>query len=150
MDSPLPACNATLNGIAAVLLCWGLWRIKHGDREGHRRVMLAATAVSAVFLASYLWYHLGVQAQRGPTPFRREGITKVLYLVLLISHVLLAIVNVPLIIRLLLLAHRGDFARHRRLARFVWPSWFYVSVTGVLVYLALYHWNLPPPADVVP
>ena len=145
MEIHLPALNASLNGIAGVLLVWGLLLIKNGRREAHRRVMIAATGVSAAFLVSYLIYHLGPQSASGPTPFRREGALKVLYLGMLLTHVLLATVNLPLILWLLWLARNKAWERHRRLARFVWPSWFYVSVTGVLVYLALYHWNLPLP-----
>jgi len=146
MESVLPTLNAVLNATAAVLLVVGLVLIKRGRREAHARAMIAATLVSAAFLVSYLTYHFGVQSEVGPTPFRREGAVKVAYLVMLATHVVLATVNLPLILWLLWLARRRAWERHRRLARFVWPSWFYVSVTGVLVYLALYHWNLPATA----
>lgn len=148
-ERDLPLCNALLNGVASVLLVLGLLLIKRGRREAHRRVMVQATLVSACFLASYLWYHFGVQSELGPTPFRREGTAKLFYLGLLASHVLLAIVELPLILCTLWLAQRQDWTRHRRLARWTWPVWFYVSVTGVLVYLALYAWN-PPPAGGLP
>ncbi|MFT5290587.1 MAG: putative membrane protein [Planctomycetota bacterium] len=143
MAEHLPAINASLNALSGVLLVLGLILIKRDRREAHRRTMLAATAVSAIFLACYLTYHLGVQKDVGPTPFRREGVLKVLYLVMLLTHVVLATVNLPFILRVLWLAKKEDWERHRKLARIVWPSWFYVSVTGVLVYFALYHWNLP-------
>lgn len=138
----LPLLNACLNATAAVLLVAGLVAIRAGRREGHRRIMLAATLVSALFLASYLVYHFGVQAGQ-PTPFRRGGALRTAYYAMLASHVVLAMVDLPLILRTLWLAWREDWARHRRLARWTWPIWFYVSVTGVLVYLALYHWNAP-------
>lgn len=143
MDSPLPTLNAVLNGTAAVLLVVGLVQIRRGRRKAHERAMLAATVVSAAFLVSYLTYHFGVQSELGATPFRREGLAKGLYLGMLLTHVVLATVNLPAILWLLWLAKQEAWERHRRLARWVWPSWFYVSVTGVLVYLCLYHWNPP-------
>ena len=143
----LPALNAALNATATVLLIVGLRSIRGGKRELHRFVMLNATLVSAAFLGSYLYYHLRVQSEVGPTPFRREGAVKTAYYVMLASHVILAMVNLPMVLRTLWLAHREDWVRHRRLARWTWPIWFYVSLTGVLVYLALYHWNLPAPPD---
>ncbi len=142
--SNLPAINATLNAIAGVLLCVGLGLVKKGRRRAHARVMIAATLVSAVFLACYLVYHFHVVPEVGHTPFRRPGALRVAYYALLVSHVLLAVVSLPMILVTLLRARREDWEAHRRLARWTWPIWFYVSVTGVLVYLALYHWNLPP------
>ena len=139
--SNLPAVNASLNATAGVLICVGLLLVKRGRRRAHARVMIAATAVSALFLACYLWYHFVVVPVIGHTPFRREGVIKLAYYALLLSHVLLAIVNLPLILVTLYRAGRGDWERHRRVARWTWPIWFYVSVTGVLVYFALYHWN---------
>jgi len=142
--SDLPLLNALLNGTAGSLLVVGLVLIKRGRRAAHRAVMVWATLVSACFLVSYLGYHFGVQAAAGPTPFRREGAVKAAYYAMLVSHVLLAMVCLPLVARTLWLAHRGRWDRHRRLARWTWPIWFYVSITGVLVYLALYHWNPAP------
>ena len=142
-SSLLPSVNASLNGASGVLLVVGLVLIKRGRRAAHARVMVAATLVSATFLACYLYYHFVVVPELGHTPFRREGAWKVAYYALLFSHVVGAIVNLPMILRTLWLAHRKDWERHRRLARWAWPIWFYVSVTGVLVYLALYHWNPP-------
>lgn len=143
MDSPLPATNATLNGLACVLLCVGLAYIKRGRRQAHARTMVLATLVSTAFLVSYLYYHFVVVPELGHTPFRREGPVRGAYYALLISHVLGAIVNLPMILRTLWLAHRERWGAHRRLARWTWPLWFYVSLTGVVVYLALYHWNPP-------
>lgn len=139
----LPLFNAVMNGTSAVLLVAGLVAIKRGRRAGHKQLMLSATLASLLFLAGYVTYHFLVQPQVGPTPFRREGWIKTAYLVMLASHVLLAIVNAPLVVRLLWLAHRERFDAHKRLARITFPIWMYVSVTGVLVYLALYVWNGP-------
>jgi uncharacterized membrane protein YozB (DUF420 family) len=102
--------------------------------------MRAAFLVSAAFLASYLWYHFVVIAETGPTRFRHEGWPKTAYLALLASHVVLAVVNLPMVLRTLWLAHRERWPAHRRLARWTFPLWMYVSVTGVLVYLCLYVW----------
>ena len=141
MGSGLPALNASLNALACVLLCLGLVFIKRGARRAHERTMLAATLVSAAFLTSYLYYHFRVVPEIGHTPFRGTGFVRGAYYALLISHVLLAILNVPLVAVTLWRASRGDWERHRRIARLTWPVWFYVSVTGVLVYFALYRWN---------
>ena len=142
-ESSLPAINAGLNATATVLLCLGLAAIKSGRRRAHATVMILATAVSAVFLACYLVYHFAVVPELGHTEFRRSGPVRVAYYALLISHVLLAMVNLPMILLTLWRAWRRDWERHRRIARWTWPIWFYVSVTGVLVYAALYHWNPP-------
>ena len=143
MDSSLPAINAALNGTAAVLLCVGLLLIKRDRRAAHARTMVAATLVSTAFLASYLYYHFVVVPEVGHTPFRREGVIKFAYYAMLITHVILAVVNLPMILLTLYRAWKQDWERHRRLARWTWPIWFYVSVTGVLVYVALYHANPP-------
>lgn len=138
---PLPAVNATLNAIAAVLLVVGYVAIKAGRREFHARVMTAAFLVSAAFLACYLYYH----ATSEPTRFQGQGWRRVAYFVLLVSHVILAAINLPMVLRTLYLAKRERWAEHRRFARWTFPIWMYVSVTGVLVYLALYQWNAPSP-----
>jgi uncharacterized membrane protein YozB (DUF420 family) len=141
----LPALNAALNATAAVLLVWGRLAIARGLRERHARLMRAAFLTSSAFLACYLYYHFAV-ARGEPTRFHRTGLARAAYLALLGSHTLLAMVNLPMVLRTLWLAHRGDWARHRRLARWTYPIWLYVSVTGVLVYLVLYHANVPPAA----
>lgn len=148
--SDLPALNATLNGCAALLLLAGLAAIKSGRRELHARLMRAAFVVSVAFLISYLWYHFGVQRETGPVRYRRTGAARALYLAILISHVTLAVVNLPMVIRTLWLAHREDWVRHKRLARWTFPIWLYVSVTGVLVYFFLYVWNPAAPPGVSP
>jgi uncharacterized membrane protein YozB (DUF420 family) len=137
----LPALNASLNALACLFLCAGLACIKRGARRGHVGCMLSATLVSALFLASYLYYHFAVVPEVGHTLFRGEGLARKAYYLLLVSHVLLAAANVPLVGLVLWRAARRDWPRHRQLARVAWPVWFYVSVTGVLVYFALYRWN---------
>lgn len=139
--SPLPTVNAALNGTAAVLLLIGFAQIRAGRRTAHARLMLAATAVSAGFLASYLYYHFVVVPRAGHTEFGGTGALRTAYLVLLLTHVVGAVANLPMVLRTLWLAHRRDWERHRRLARWTFPLWLYVSVTGVAVYLALYVWN---------
>ena len=137
----LPALNAVLNGTATVLLLLGLRAIKSGRRETHARLMRSAFVVSALFLASYLTYHFVVVPEFGHTEFRAEGWAKTAYLVMLASHVLLAIVNLPMVLRTLWLAKRERWDDHRRWARRTFPIWLYVSVTGVLIYLLLYPFN---------
>ncbi len=142
----LPTANAVLNASSAVCLALGFLWIKQGRKRAHARAMLTATAFSALFLAGYLYYHFAVVPEVGHTSFRREGIVRGLYYGMLISHILLAALNLPMILRTLWLARRQDWERHRRWARWTFPIWSYVSVTGVLVYLCLYVWN--PPAVV--
>jgi uncharacterized membrane protein YozB (DUF420 family) len=133
----LPAVNATLNGTAAVLLTAGFVFIKRKRVAAHRVAMLAAVAVSVAFLASYLTYHLQTGAR---TPFGGTGAIRVLYFAMLVSHILLALIIVPLVLTTLVCALRGRFDRHRAWARWTYPLWYYVSVTGVLVYFFLYQW----------
>ena len=140
----LPAANATLNGLAAVLLVLGYLAIRRGDRETHARFMKAAFVTSCAFLACYLYYHFAV-ARGKPTRFNGEGAARTAYLTLLLTHTVLAAVNLPMVLRTLWLARREDWERHRRIARWTFPIWLYVSVTGVLVYWVLYHLNPPPP-----
>jgi putative membrane protein len=132
--SILPGVNALLNGLSALLLVGGYLCIRAGRRHWHARFMIAAFSTSCVFLASYLTYH----ATKLHTPFMGQGAVRSVYFVLLISHVILAITVVPMALLLLIWEARGQFARHRRLARWAFPIWFYVSVTGVVVYLMLY------------
>lgn len=132
----LPTLNAILNSIATVLLVLAFVAIKRRDIERHKKLMLAATGVSAAFLTSYLIYHFGV----GSVRFTHEGVARTVYFAILIPHVILATVQVPLILATLWFALRGTFDRHRKVARITWPIWMFVSVTGVLVYLMLYQW----------
>ena len=140
----LPLINASLNALAFVLLVLGLVAIHRGQRERHALFMRAAFLASAVFLACYLYYHLVVQADAGPTPFHGKGVAKTGYLVLLASHVILAMVNLPMVLRTFWLAHKEDWERHKWWARRTFPIWLYVSITGVLVYVVLYPLNPTP------
>ncbi|HEX3762322.1 MAG TPA: DUF420 domain-containing protein [Kofleriaceae bacterium] len=130
-----PAINAVLNFTCFVLLVLGRMAIARDDVALHRRRMLGAFTVSSIFLASYLIRFATTGVHRYPG----DGWDKTLYLITLFSHMTLAVVLVPLVIGALRRALRGDFAAHKRLVRFTWPIWVYVSVTGVLVYLMLYH-----------
>jgi uncharacterized membrane protein YozB (DUF420 family) len=132
----LPALNASLNSVAAVLLTLGYVFIRRGDMQRHRACMLCACGVSAAFLASYLVYHWQV----GSVPFTGQGWVRPVYFSILLSHIVLAIVILPLAATTLLRAWRGDYGRHRAIARWTWPLWMYVSLTGVAIYLMLYHW----------
>lgn len=133
----LPALNATLNATAALLLLAGYREIKRGRTARHRAAMIAACAASALFLASYLIYH----AHAGSRPFTGTGTVRVVYFVILISHVILAAAIVPLALVTLVRGLRAQFERHAALARWTLPIWLYVSVTGVIVYVMLYHWR---------
>ena len=132
--SDLPALNATLNAIAATLLVYGYILIRRRRLEQHRRVMLAAFAVSALFLASYLVYH----ANAGSRPFPGRGPIRAVYFTILISHIVLAATIPPLAGVTLWRALRGRFDRHVPIARWTLPLWLYVSVTGIVVYVMLY------------
>ena len=137
--SPLPRVNAILNGTAALILILGLVAIRSGRKKLHAFLMRTALAFSAAFLASYLYYHFAVvPAQGGPVLFDGEGMAKTLYLVLLATHVLGAIVNLPMVLRTFWLAHTERWDDHKRLAKRTFPLWLYVSITGVAVYWVLY------------
>ncbi len=144
MNVHLPAVNASLNALATVLLLAGLAAIKAGRRERHEKLMVSALAASAAFLACYLYYHFAI-ARGNPTRFHGEGASKVAYLVLLGTHTVLAMVNLPMVLRTFWLARKERWEAHRRLARWTFPIWLYVSVTGVVVYVVLYHFNPAPP-----
>jgi uncharacterized membrane protein YozB (DUF420 family) len=131
----LPAVNASLNALATVLLVAGWVAIKRGDWRSHRAAMTAAFAVSALFLVCYLVYHAFV----GHVPFAGQGPVRTVYFAILISHILLAVTVPVLAIAMFVLAMRGRFDAHRRLGRVALPIWLYVSVTGVVIYLMLYH-----------
>lgn len=130
----LPALNASLNGLSFVLLAVGITLIKQGRREAHKRTMLAALGSSTLFLISYVIYHLNA----GSKPFVGEGGIRYVYFTILITHVILAATIVPLVIVTTLRGLRGDFERHRAIARITFPLWMYVSVTGVVIYVMLY------------
>jgi putative membrane protein len=130
-----PAINAALNGTCFVFLVLGRMAIARGDEALHRKRMLTAFTASTVFLISYLIRFATTGAHKYPG----EGIDKSIYLVILFSHMILAVVLVPLVLRALQLALRSRFPEHKKLVKYTWPIWMYVSVTGVLVYLMLYH-----------
>jgi protein SCO1 len=138
----LPAVNASLNGLATLLLVAGLIAIKRGRREGHKRLMLTAFATSIVFLVCYLVYHAALHHYTGESGrrFEGKGLIKTVYFTILISHVILA-AAVPVLACVTI--YRGlkqQWDRHRRIARITFPIWLYVSVTGVVIYGLLYHW----------
>lgn len=136
--SDLPALNAGLNGLATALLTAGFVLIKTGRRAAHQAAMTAAFAVSVLFLATYVLHKILVGGVH--TPFGGEGALRVVYYGMLLSHIVLAIAIVPLVLITLGLAFRQRFALHRAWARWTFPIWYYVSVTGVLVYFFLYVW----------
>jgi putative membrane protein len=130
----LPVVNATLNGTSAVLLLLAYRAIRMREIDRHRKLMLSAAATSAVFLATYLYYHAHV----GSVRFPGQGPVRVLYFAILISHTILAAAIVPLVLRTLYLGLKRRDASHRRIARWTLPLWLYVSVTGVVIYVMLY------------
>ncbi|HVU07394.1 MAG TPA: DUF420 domain-containing protein [Verrucomicrobiae bacterium] len=136
----LPAVNASLNGLSAIFLAAGFIFIKRGNKIAHRNCMISAFCVSVIFLICYLTYHtwLAVVLHQGPTRFLEPKWFRPIYLAILLTHTVLAIVIVPLILITLSRALCEKFDRHKKIARWTWPLWMYVSVTGVIVYLLLY------------
>ena len=130
----LPTLNAALNATSALLLAAAYHAIRRKEIERHRRLMLSAVFTSAVFLISYLVYH----AQVGSVRFTGQGWVRPLYFAILITHTILAALIVPMVARTLYLALKGRFPEHRRAARWTFPLWAYVSVTGVVIYVMLY------------
>ena len=136
-----PHLNAFLNGLSSLFLLAGFSFILRRDIAKHRACMLTACTVSALFLVSYITYHslrtyyFGL----GPTRFTGEGIARPIYLTILTSHTILAAGVAPFILLTLWRALKADFDRHRKVARLVYPVWLYVSITGVVVYVMLYH-----------
>ena len=135
--SQLPAVNATLNATSAVLLAAGYGCIRAGNRRAHAGFMICALVVSAVFLVSYVYLHFHV----GRTTFRGTGLIRPIYFAILLSHTVLAMVAaLGLVPVTVYQAARGNFTKHKLIARWTLPIWFYVSVTGVVIYFMLYHW----------
>jgi uncharacterized membrane protein YozB (DUF420 family) len=130
-----PVIDAALNGTTAILLLIGRTFIKHGRMAAHRAVMIAALVSSTLFLTSYVYYHYHV----GSVRFQGQGWSRPLYFSILISHTILAVLIVPMVMITLSRALRARFDRHRAIARWTFPLWMYVSVTGVIVYVMLYH-----------
>ncbi|HYG74354.1 MAG TPA: DUF420 domain-containing protein [Planctomycetota bacterium] len=131
----LPALNASLNGLATVLLALGYIFIKRKNIEAHRNLMVAAGLTSAAFLVSYLIYHFNVVSM----PFKGQGNIRYVYFAILISHILLAMVIAVLVPKTFWHAYRQDYEKHRKVARVTFPLWMYVSITGVVIYVMLYH-----------
>ena len=132
--SDLPTVNATLNTISGILLTVGYVFIRQRKIAAHKKCMLAAFAVSVLFLISYVIYH----ANAGSKSFTQQGWVRPVYFTILISHIILAFAIVPLALRTLYLAWREKFDKHRRIAKITFPIWLYVSITGVIIYLMLY------------
>lgn len=137
----VPALNASLNGASALFLLLGWVAVRSGRIERHRAWMLTAAATSTVFLASYLSYH----ARVGSVRFTGQGSIRTVYFAILLSHTILAVAILPLVLRTLYLGLRRQDDRHRRIARWTFPLWLYVSITGVVVYWMLYRLYPPPP-----
>ena len=131
----LPHLNAVLNSLSALFLVTGFLFIRRGRIGAHRTMMTGALISSTLFLISYLIYHF---VFHGLSRFAGQGIVRTLYLVILFTHTVLAVIILPFILVTVTRALRGDFMRHRRVARWTFPMWLYVSVTGVIVYLMLY------------
>jgi len=134
----IPAINATLNGLATVLITAGFILIKTGRKDAHRRVMTTAMVVSALFLVGYVTHKVLIHGVH--TPFGGTGVLRTVYYVMLTSHIILAMSIAFLVPRTFLFALQGNFERHKAWAKWTFPIWYYVSVTGVLVYFSLYQW----------
>jgi uncharacterized membrane protein YozB (DUF420 family) len=137
-----PAINATLNGTSAVLLLLGRRLIAQRKIQQHRAVMISAVVTSTLFLVCYLTYHalLQIYAHGAITRFQGTGLSRPIYFSILFSHTLLAVVTVPLVLVTLSRGLRERFDKHRAIARWTFPIWLYVSVTGVVIYFMLYQW----------
>lgn len=138
--SIFPKINATLNGLSAVLLVTGRVLIARGQRSAHRAAMVAAFVTSSLFLVSYLYYHW--PGHGGIVYFHGTGAVRILYFTILTTHTILAIVVVPMVLMTLTRALREQYDRHRAIARWTFPIWLYVSVTGVIVYLMLFQLSM--------
>ncbi len=136
----MPAVNATLNGLSALFLMAGYLFIRRKNQPAHRNCMVAAFLTSTLFLGCYLFYHgyLAFVLHKGPTVFKDPAWFRLIYLAILITHTLLAVVIVPMVLVTLHRAVKQRFELHRKIARWTWPLWMYVSVTGVVIYVLLY------------
>ncbi len=133
----LPHLNVALNTLSVVLLTFGFIQIKRGHPNAHKKYMLAALVSSALFLVFYLIYHYNA----GSVPYPRYDWTRPLYFAILIPHVILATVMVPFIFAAVLFALRAQFERHKKITRWLWPVWMFVSLSGIAVYLMLYQFS---------
>lgn len=127
------AINAILNSSIAVLLIIALWAVKSGKYELHKNVMITALVLSVLFLISYIAHHL----LSGDTKFGGEGLVKIFYLVILITHIILAAIILPFILYTAYRALTAEFDKHKKLAKYTWPLWFYIAVTGPIIYLMI-------------
>jgi putative membrane protein len=130
----LPTLNAFLNLLSAVFLTLGYVFIKRQNRPAHKKLMISAMISSALFLTSYLIYHYHV----GSVPYHRYDWTRPIYYTILAPHIILAAVMVPFILAAVWFALRADFQKHKRIVRWLWPVWMFVSISGILIYLMLY------------
>ncbi len=131
----LPVVNASLNGLSAIFLTTGYVFIRRGNKNAHRNCMISAFVTSTIFLICYLTYHFTVKTV---THFREPAWFQPIYLTILFSHLVLAMAIIPLVLVTLHRAVKGRFELHKKIARWTWPIWMYVSVTGVVIYLLLY------------
>lgn len=139
MNLDYPLLNASLNALSAVLIGTARYQIGRGRVNAHKRLMIAAVCTSGAFLVSYLYYHFAIRHGQ-PTRFPGKGTARALYFTILTTHTILAAAIIPMIIVTLKRGLRRDDPAHRRIARWTYPVWMYVSVTGVLIYLMLYRW----------
>lgn len=133
----LPYLNSVLNSLTSILLLLGIAAIRKGEREKHQALMISAGVASALFLVSYLTYH----HFQGDTKFQGTGLIRYIYFAILISHVLLSMIQVPLILGTFFLAFTKNWEKHKKVAKFTFPIWLYVSITGVLVFIFLKAFN---------
>ena len=138
----LPSVNAVLNSIATLLLLSGLAQIKRGNRNAHKKTMLTAFGVSVAFLVCYLFYHFGLEKITGSPSkkFEGTGVVRTVYLTILVSHIILAATVPFLALSTIYYGLKKKWDKHRKIAKITFPIWLYVSVTGVVIYLMLYHW----------
>ena len=136
MTTPLlPTLNASLNALAGIFLFLGRLAIKNGKQEIHKRCMISALVSSTLFLISYVTYHILIH---GGTRYQGQGIARPIYFFILLTHTPLAVIIVPFCLTAVYHAVKGNFQAHTKITRWLWPTWMYVSVTGVLIYLMLY------------
>lgn len=129
----LPPIYATINGITAVLLIAAVIAIKNGNQKVHQALMTSAISCSVLFLVMYVAYHMTADS----TKFGGEGVIKIIYFIILISHIALSVIIIPFVLYTYVRALSGNFERHKKLARITFPLWLYVAVTGVIVYLMI-------------
>jgi len=132
--SDLPTLNAILNSTCAVFLILGFRYIKNGDQQSHKKMMILALVVSGMFLISYVIYHYNVPS----TPYPHHDWTRPVYFAILLPHIILAAIMGPFIIAAVIFAFKGKFETHKKIVKWIWPVWIFVSVSGVVIYLMLY------------